>query len=148
MKKVLFFDDEPSITNYLVMNLRDNYGWKGEKEITFVSTVEDLLNEINKNDVTFDLFVLDVMVPMPSEELKKQFSQNELDKMDSGRRLGFVMAEKIRRIDKYKSVPVLYLSARINSPIPDSERDYTFYLRKPVSAGEITQKMEDLLKLH
>lgn len=148
MKKVLFFDDEPSITNYLVMNLRDNYGWKGEKEITFVSTVEDLLNEINKNDVTFDLFVLDVMAPMPSEELKKQFSKDELDKMDSGRCLGFVMAEKIRRIDKYKSVPVLYLSARINSSIPDLEREYTFYLRKPVSAKEITQKMKELLKLH
>ena len=80
MKKVLFFDDEPFITNYLICNLRENHGWKGDKRIDFVSTVDELFEKIS-NEETYDLFVLDIMAPMPSGELKKQFTQQELNEL-------------------------------------------------------------------
>ena len=34
MKKILFFDDEPIVSDYLVKNLQENYEWVGDKEIT------------------------------------------------------------------------------------------------------------------
>lgn len=146
MQKILFFDDEPFITNYIVRNLKENYGWNGEREITLVSNVEDLLQIIDSEDLTYNLFVLDLMAPMPSGEVKKQFSQDELDKMDEGRLLGWVMANKIRKMEKYKIVPVLYLSARSTPPISDSEKEYTAYIRKPVSPVEISRMMNELLE--
>lgn len=148
MQKILFFDDEPFITNYMVRNLQENYEWNGDKEMTFVSNVEDLLQIINNDDLTYNLFVLDLMAPMPSGEEKKQFSQDELDNMDEGRLLGWVMAKKIRKMEKYKNVPVLYLSARSTPPISDSEKEYTAYTRKPVSPVEISKMMKELLKIN
>lgn len=146
MIRILFFDDEPSISGYLVQNLRENYGWKGDKKITFVSTVEDLYKEVNDVTVSYNLFVLDVMAPMPLGDVKNQFSQSELNKMDKGRLLGYVMAEKIRKMEKYMNVPVLYLTARIIPPIPETKKGYTAYNRKPVSAEEISKTMNELLE--
>ena len=145
MQKVLFFDDEPFVIGYLVQNLQDNFGWVKDKEIKLVSSFVDLLHEINNNDETYSLFVLDVMVPMPSDELRKQFTQQELDEMHNGMSTGLVMAKKIRQIERYAKVPILYLSARIIPNIPDSEKNYTFYIRKPVSTEEISKKMDELL---
>lgn len=145
MKKVLFFDDEPFIIGYLINNLRENYGWRGDKEIAFVSTVDALLDKMKSNDETYSLFVLDVMAPKPSGELMKQFSQQELDEMDDGMSLGLVMAKKIRQIERYTKVPVLYLSARGVPPIPDLEKEYTTFIRKPVSAEGISEEMNNLL---
>lgn len=146
MQKILFFDDEPFITKYIVRNLKENFGWNGEREITLVPNVEELLQTIDSDDLTYDLFVLDLMVPMPSGEVKKQFSQDELDNMDEGRLLGWVMANKIRKKEKYKKVPVLYLSARSTPPISDAEKGYTVYIRKPVSPVEISRIMNELLE--
>ena len=145
MKKILFFDDEHFIIGYLINNLRENYGWRGDKEIAFVSTVDALLDKMKSNDETFSLFVLDVMAPKPSCELAKQFSQQELDEMDDGMSLGLVMAKKIRQMERYSKVPILFLSARIIPPIPDLEKKYTAYIRKPVSPDEISKIMDELL---
>lgn len=145
MKKVLFFDDEPFIMNYLIKSLREIYGWSGDKEIVFVSTVGELLDKLNSEDETYSLFVLDLMVPMPTGEVRNHFNQAELDKMDEGRLTGYVMAEKIRKIEKYKKVPVLYLSARTSPPISEIEGEYTMYMRKPCKAEEISNKMDELL---
>ena len=148
MKRILFFDDEPFISSYLFKNLQENYGWKGNKEIIFVSTIEELLEQINNNDVCYDLFILDIMVPTPSDGLKKLFTQHELDAMNSGMSFGLVIAKKIRQKLCYKNVPVLYLSARTIPPIPDSEKGYTAYMRKPVSPEEISRKMNEILFNH
>ena len=145
MKKVLFFDDEPFIMNYLIKSLREIYGWSGDKEIVFVSTVDELLDEMNSDDETYSLFVLDIMAPMPDGEARKQFNKGELDKMDEGRLTGYVMAEKIRKIEKYKKVPVLYLSARTSPRIEESEKEYTKYMRKPCKPEEISNQMNELL---
>jgi CheY-like chemotaxis protein len=145
MKKILFFDDEPFIIGFTVKCLQEIYGWNGDKEIDFVSTVDELLDKINNKNKIYCLFVLDVMVPMPSGELKKQFSQQELDEMDDGMGIGLVMAKKIRQIERYTKIPVLFLSGRDIPNILDSEKDYTAYIKKPASAEEISKKMDELL---
>lgn len=145
MKKVLIFDDEPFIMDYLIKSLREIYGWNGDKEIDFVSTVGELLNKTNSSDETYSLFVLDVMVPMPSGDFKKQFTQQELDEMLGGMSTGLVIVKKIRQLERYTKTPVLYLSARDIPNILDSEKEFTAYIRKPVSAEEISKKMNELL---
>lgn len=142
MQKILFFDDEPFVTNYLVKSLEENYGWKGDKEITFVSTVSDMLDEINNANI-YSLFVLDVMAPIPSDVIKKFLSKEERTKMNYGMSTGLVLADKIRKIKE--KAPILFLSARNIPPIPDSEREYTAYIKKPVSPEEISNKMDELL---
>lgn len=145
MKKVLFFDDEPFILGYLIKSLREIFGWNGDKEIVFVSTIEELLDKMNGDDETYSLFVLDLMAPMPTGEVRNRFNQAELNRMDEGRLTGYVMAKKIRMIEKYKKVPVLYLSARTSPPIEESEKEYTNYMRKPINSEEISNKMNELL---
>lgn len=148
MKKILFFDDEPFITMYIIKNLQENYGWKGDKEITFVSTVDELLDEIIHNDRTYNLFVLDVMASasMPSKKIMEYFLQEELNDGFYGMSIGLVLAKKIRGMEKYKNVPILFYTARRIPPIPESEKEITTYIMKPASAGEISLKMNDLLE--
>lgn len=145
MNKILFFDDEPAVMGYLVQNLKNNYGWIGDKEIVFVSTIYDLFAELNSNREVYSLFVLDVMAPTPVVKLEKYFSQREWDDMDEGVNAGIVLANKIREMEKYKMVPILFLSARNITPISESEKGYTAYIRKPVSPKELSEKMNELL---
>lgn len=141
MKKILFFDDEPFISKYLVQSLNEHFGWE---DISFISTTDELINEVTNENVTYDLFVLDVMAPMPSDNLTNIFTQVELNKMDEGRSVGVVMAEKIRENKKYLNVPIVFLTARIIH-IPDTIRGKSDYLRKPISPEELSNKMEKLL---
>ena len=145
MQKILFFDDEPVITGYLVSNLKENFGWKENREIVLVSQVNDVFDMINNSTEKFDLFVLDVMAPVPVEEGADRFDQDEINKMDEGRLSGCVLAEKIRKNKEYEKVPIIYLSARKIPPSHDSEKNFTCYIRKPVSPSEISKKMNDLL---
>ena len=143
MQNILFFDDDSFATNYLIQNLKDNYGWKGDKEITFVSTSDELLNEIIKNADSYDLFVLDVIAGIPSNTPNNFFSAKDRNKMADGYSLGLVMAEKIRKVKK--NVPILYLSGGLTLPIPDSERGFTTFIKKPVSPEELSKEMNRLL---
>lgn len=144
MKRILFFDDEPFITNYLIKSLQEVYGWKGDKEINYVSTVDKLLYEIIHDAKTYDLFVLDVMAPVPDVGDKGFLSKEEKNKMMDGMSTGLVLADKIRK--KKEKVPVLFLTARVIPPIPESESKYTKLIRKPVSPQEISNTMNELLK--
>ena len=144
MVKVLVFDDEPFVINYLVKSLQDFYGWKGDKEIIFISTVNEFLFEIIHNANEYDLFMLDVMAPVPSVGFKGLLSKEETNKMDDGMSTGLVFAEKIRKLKE--KAPVLFLTARNIPPIPESEKGYTAYIRKPASPKEISDKMNELLE--
>lgn len=146
MKKILFFDDEPYISRYLINGLiqisRDNnYEW----EISFISSVKDLLKEINNSAITYDLFILDVMVPIQLGETKSLLTETDIKKMNNGMSTGLVMAEKIRCQSCYKTVPILYLSARLIPPIPEEERHYTAYIRKPEAPDNIAKEINKLL---
>ena len=144
-KRILFFDDEPFITKMLIDNLQINYNWKRDNlgEIVFVSTPEELFEKVNGNTL-YDLFVLDIMVPIDQIERTNLFSKEEIDKMQEGDNTGVVFAEKIRAIDKYKTVPILFLSARIR---PSEMMDHSDYVEKPTFAVDISKKMETMLNM-
>lgn len=146
MKQILFFDDEPFITKMLIENLQNNYGWNREHlgEITFVSTPTELFDKIGDNNIRYDLFVLDIMVPVDQIEKMSRFSKEEIEKMQNGDNTGVVFAEIIRTIANYKETPILFLSARIQ---PSKMMDNTDYLEKPVFASDFSEKMKKMLNI-
>lgn len=143
MKRILFFDDEPFIAMLLIDNLRRNFGWNKSKdrEITFVSSSKELLDEV-KSETTYDLFVMDIMAPIFQEQAS-DFSKKEIEAMQDGENTGVVFAEKIRQMEKYKNVPILFLSARRK---PAYMLGKTAYIEKPAFAIEVSEKMEELIK--
>lgn len=146
MKKILFFDDDSFITKWLINNLKENYGWNkaNETEIIFCAELDQLLVEINDKNKQYDLFVLDIMSPEPSGDLRNAFTEEELLRMNGGMSTGIVMKDKIRQQERYKNVPILYLSARL---VPAQYLDkITIHIRKPESAEVISQTMSELLK--
>ena len=146
MKRILFFDDEPFISNMLIENLQKNYGWSNDKqgEITFVSTPKALFEKANDVNLEYDLFVLDIMVPIDQIEKMNLFSNEEIGRMQDGDNTGVVCAEKLRSMRKYKDVPILFLSARIQPSIMMPNSDY---LEKPTFASELSLKMKEMLKI-
>ena len=144
-KRILFFDDEPFITQMLIRNLQENYGWSQEQlgEITFVSTPKELFDKLNSNN-TYDLFVLDIMVPFEQIKEMHLFSKEEIDKMQKGDNSGVVFVERIRSMSKYKDIPILFLSARMK---PSDMISNAEYLEKPRFASEISDIMKKMLKI-
>ena len=146
MKQILFFDDEPFITKMLIENLQKNHGWDREHlgEIIFVSTPTELFNKIGDNSIRYDLFVLDIMVPVDQIEKMSSFSKEEIEKMQNGDNTGVVIAETIRKTANYKETPIMFLSARIQ---PSKMMDNADYLEKPVFASDLSEKMKKMLKI-
>lgn len=144
MTKILFFDDETFISSFIIRNLQDLYGWNSSQEgdIKYVSSVTDLLNEINSTTI-YDLFILDIMTGMPHWQLFPEFTTDELQRMNNGMNFGIVMAYKIRNIEKYKSTPIIFLSAR---NIPNLDMEKIAYLRKPISANVLDEQMKEFTK--
>ncbi len=142
MKKILFFDDDKFITEYLIRNLKENWGWTAEKdrEITLITNTDEMLKEIY-SDRKYDLFILDIMAPLPAED-NEHIIKNDIKAMDR-LNTGIVIARKIREQEKYKDTPIIYLSAKDVTNIESIKGDS--YFRKPVSARELSEKMEALL---
>ncbi len=146
MKRILFFDDESFITKILIENLQKNYDWCVDKhgEITFVSTPDELFDKANDVNIKYDLFVLDIMVPVDQIEKMNLFSKKEIERMQYGENTGVVFAEKIRNISKYQNVPILFLSARIQ---PSDMMPNTNYLEKPTFASDVSDTMKKILNI-
>ena len=146
MKKILLFDDQPFISKMLIVILQRNFDWNKEKlgEITFVSTPKELFDKANDVNIKFDLFVLDIMVPVDLIEETNLFSKEEIERMQDGDNTGIVFAEKLRNMPKYKDVPILFLSARIQPPemMPN-----TGYIEKPTFASDFSEKMKEMLNI-
>lgn len=144
MAKILFFDDEPFVTKILIDNLERNFGWNKSKdrEITFVSSGKELFDEV-KSDTTYDLFVIDIMAPIYEIEQVSDFSKKEIEAMQDGENTGVIFAGKIRQMEKYQNVPILFLSARRK---PAYMLEKTAYIEKPAFAREVSEKMEELIK--
>ncbi|MDR2815528.1 MAG: hypothetical protein LBB62_02335 [Proteiniphilum sp.] len=160
--KILFFDDEKRIAETLQKNLElFNY------EVKLVSTITDFVAEINNATVTYDLLLMDIMAPMPSEMEKNWFNPEELNHMEKGLKtgqvlvdkiryfnahdlksmnrgsnVGEVLTEKVRGIAKYVNVPVLFYSAKSSvKEFPNAK-----LITKPALARDIVDAIESLLK--
>ena len=145
-KHVLFFDDEPFITGMLIENLQKNYDWNKDilGEITFVSTPMELFDKVDDDNIQYDLFVLDIMVPIDQIEEMDFFSNMEIKKMQEGDNTGVVFAERIRKMPKYQNVPILFLSARMR---PSKLMTNVDYLEKPVFASDVSEKMKKMMEI-
>lgn len=143
MKKILFFDDDKFITEYLIRNLKENWEWNTEqdREITLITNTDEMLKEIY-SDRKYDLFILDIMAPLPAEG-NEHITNKDIEAMDR-LNTGIVIARKIREQERYKNVPIIYLSAKHITNIESIKGDS--YFRKPVSARELSEAMERLLK--
>lgn len=140
MIRVLFFDDDYFIADCIIKNLRKYYGWEGDYEVSYVDHVSHLLREIMNENVKYDLFVLDMVAPIDQE----LFSQEEINEICYRQNTGLVIAKKIRKQEKYKNVPILFFSAGINY----SGLDNTYYLEKPASTKELSELMNEILRIN
>lgn len=146
MKRILFFDDEAFVTKILIKNLQKNYGWDQYNlgEITFVSTLGELFDKVNSKN-QYDLYVLDIMVPINQIKNMDLFSKEEIDKMQKGDNTGVVIAEKIKEIKNNLKTPILFLSARMQ---PSKMDESTDYIEKPVYAVDVSEKMKKMLNIN
>ena len=143
---VLFFDDEPFISNALTELLK-LYGWN----IKLVDDIYSLFMELTENQ--YDILMLDIMAPVPEmNNLYVNFSLNELDAMDGGANTGIVLAEKIWGEVGDREIPILFLSSRGDAEIRDKIAHFRqigktcSYLRKPELAETIHTALQELLK--
>lgn len=140
-KKILFFDDESFISKIMVDNLKLNYCERNGWEIQYVSEIPLVFQELIST--TYDLIILDVMISLPDQnEIQELFTKSEYDKMEEGMRAGYVVAEKIWSIPKYRNVPILFLSARINENLFNDKK--TAFIRKPELASVIAKKIQEM----
>ena len=140
MINILFFDNEPLIGRCLIENLKSDCGWSCEKDITYVSDTRSVIKRINDDSVRYDLFVLDIFADFHFSD----FTQEEVEELEGGMRTGYVLAKKIRMIERYKDVPILFFSAAHDN-IPESMRTNTYYLQKPVFANELSEIMKEII---
>lgn len=141
-KKVLFFDDEPFISDILAQSLR-LFDWN----VTLVTEIDKLFIELNISK--FDVIILDIMAPIPESDSKYfKFTKQEINEMDDGMNTGVVVAKKIWEMPTYKDTPILFLSAK-KDPRPDNpelQTDKCGYLRKPVLTSTVSEKLNELIK--
>ena len=144
MKKnrVLHFDDEPFLISALAKSL-EFWDW----DVTFVSEIDELFYELKNNH--YDVLIMDIMAPTPQlENDHVTFSQEEIQRMSNGLNTGVILTEKIWRLEEYRDIPVLFLSARNR---PDEITLFLQsghkceYLIKPQLAKTIDEKLRELL---
>lgn len=142
-RKVLFFDDEPFISKILAKNLEFF-----DYDVTFVSEIDHLFEELCNQNIQFDIVILDTMAPVPEKENKHvTFDKKEIEEMDGGLNTGVILAKRIW--EKKTDLPILFLSAK--ELTPDSINKYNVnnsrwaYLRKPELAMTIKDKLDELL---
>lgn len=120
MKKILVVDDSAENLKIVENVLKDNY------RLILVKSGEKALNYLQKN--TVDLVLLDIMMP-------------EMD--------GFETYEKIRESELNKKVPVIFLTADVNSgsEIKGLQMGAFDFIRKPFVPEIMKNRIERILEL-
>lgn len=140
--KVLHFDDEPFISRAFDQNL-ELLGWN----VRLVSEIDELFRELQNNQ--YDILIMNIMAPTPPLENEHvTFTQKEIDEMNGGINTGVILTEIIWRMGKYKDIPVLFLSARIQPEkmtLYQSFGHRCAYLRLPELAKTVDRKLIELL---
>jgi len=127
MSRILIIDDDADLRKALKIVLESN-GY----EVAVASSGEQGIEKIKT--VKADLIILDVMM-------------EEGDK-------GFDVARKIKKIDKYKGIPILMLTAvreKTGLDFKEEAGDTDWlpvddYAEKPISPEDLIAKVEGLLK--
>lgn len=143
--KLLFFDNQSFVVKSLVMNLKLR-DW----DVTLVSDIDELFHLLNR--AQYHVLILDIMAPIPPLNCNNvSFTESEINEMNSGLNTGVVLAKRIWQHEKYKEVPILFLSGRAD-PIPTDpilqERKQNHkcdHLRKPQWAKDVDQLLKKML---
>jgi len=117
--RVLLVDDEKDIVEFLEYNLKQE-GYQ-------VITANDGLEAIEKLNYNPDIIILDVMMP----------------KMD-----GYEVCTKIRNLDGYQSVPIIFLTARGGEvdEVHGLNIGGNDFIQKPVSTKKIIARIQANLR--
>jgi len=118
-KRILLVDDEKDIIEFLEYNLvQEGYD---------VISANDGLQAIDKLGESPDLIVLDVLMP----------------KMN-----GFEVCARIRENDKYKNIPVLFLTAKISEidEVHGLSLGADDYITKPISPKKLVARIKASLR--
>lgn len=118
-KKILIVDDEPDIIEFIGYNLQLE-GF----DIVSANDGEEALVKVNENP---DLIILDIMMPKLN---------------------GFEVLSKIREIDKFAEVPILFLTAKTSEIDEIKGLNYGAddYLKKPVSPMTVVARVKSILR--
>lgn len=142
MKKnrVLYFDDDAFAADILAGELELYYCW----EITVVSKIDDLFQELRDENNTYNVLIMEIMAPTACCE-EKLFTKNDIRSMEKGMNTGVVLAKKIWATEmSYTNVPVLFYSAKIMEILPNNGRN-CYYLQKPTLTKVISDQLHQLL---
>ena len=137
---ILYCDDENLPSESMVRNLVNNYSFN----IKYVSKVRDFIQELKTN--AYSLLIIDVMAPIPVDVADLGFEKDEISEMeeDEGMNMGVILAMRVWRMDNYKNVPILFLTAKNKFQLPPNGN--CSYMRKPQLAKNVAQEINDLLK--
>ena len=119
-KQLLLVDDEPGIRESVQAYLEDNDGWK----VTAASNANEAWQNIESQIP--DLIISDIMMPEVN---------------------GYQFLEKLRENPRYRSIPVVFLTARgmTSDRIQGYEAGCDAYLSKPFDPEELEAIVKNLL---
>ncbi len=119
-QQLLLVDDEPGIRESVQAYLEDNEAWK----VTAASNAEEAWQTIEAQ--VPDLIISDIMMPQVS---------------------GYEFLQKIREDPRYRSIPVVFLTARgmTSDRIQGYEAGCDAYLAKPFDPEELEAIVKNLL---
>lgn len=137
--KILFFDDEAPTSYYVVRNLKTNFG----HNITIVSSISSFIEQLNKEEEEYALLIIDIMAPIPPDLEQLGFEKNEIEEMLDGMNTGMILATRVWRMEKYKEVPVIFITAKDSPKMP--KKNKCSIIRKPALAKNISEEINEML---
>lgn len=133
---ILFIDDE-DITSSTIRRLQIVH----QLRVTWVQSVRRALDELAKN--TFDVIILDVMIPVHHDDLPDKEIKNEY-----GLETGILLLKRINNMKHQKQAIKIFCSARrreiSNRRGLKMGKDYHYYFHKPYNTNELYELIKQL----
>ncbi|MEW6006167.1 MAG: PAS domain S-box protein [Stygiobacter sp.] len=120
-KKILYVEDEQMAIDIVKRSLSNNY------EIDCVTNVKDTLEKVNDINSNYDLIFMDI-----------NLGHDMLD--------GIQLTAEIRKIDKYKNVPIVALTAYASEDDKNEflSKGMDYYLSKPFTISDLRKLVNDI----
>lgn len=120
-KKILYVEDEQIAIDIVKRSLSNNY------EIDCVTNVKDTLEKVNDINSNYDLIFMDI-----------NLGHSTLD--------GIQLTAEIRKIDKYKNVPIVALTAYASEDDKNEflSKGMDYYLSKPFTISDLRKLVNDI----
>lgn len=124
-KRILVVDDERDLCDILLFNLHEA-GYQAEAAYSAEEALQQIVNCKLSNSKSFDLLLLDVMMPGMS---------------------GYELAEHLKEDEQTQHIPIIFLTAKDTED--DTLRGFSLgaddYVTKPFSVREVTARVKAVL---